>query len=162
MVKCMDKQDLPVLATTESKEEFGRRSYDENGNGNGWSRYQIMVLQQLTDHTKLLQALMSEINTIKQQIAISDIVSKNWRDQADKSIGELKDDVEFILEDEAGLNQRLKHIEETVKVEEKSSLKIKAFWGILGGAVVVVVDVVVRVLSLINSKLQVIMSNSGQ
>lgn len=162
MMEFMDKQDLPILATTDSKEEFGRRSYDENGNGNGWSRYQIMVLQQLTDHTKLLQALMSEINTIKQQIAINDIISKNWRDQADKSIQELKEDVDFILEDETGINQRLKQIEENTKVEEKSSLKIKAFWGILGGAIVVVVDVVVRVLSLINSKLQVIMSNSGQ
>lgn len=156
----MDK-DLPILApATENKEEYGRRAYDEHGNG--WSRYQIMVLQQLTDHTKLLQALMSEINSIKQQIAISDIISKNWRDQADKSIDELKDDVEFILEDEAGLNQRLKNIEETVKIEEKSSLKIKAFWGLLGGAVVVVVDIAIRIFSLINSKLQIIMSNGGQ
>jgi hypothetical protein len=77
-----------------------------------------MVLQQLTDHTKLLQALMSEINTIKQQIAITDIVSKNWRDQADRSIQELKDDVEFILEDEGGINQRLK----SIVTDPKSSL----------------------------------------
>jgi|688.fasta_scaffold194842_3 hypothetical protein len=158
----MDKKDLPVMAPTENKEEdhFGRRNYDENGNG--WSRYQIMVLQQLTDHTKLLQALMSEINTIKQQIAITDIVSKNWRDQADRSIQELKDDVEFILEDEGGINQRLKSIEDNTKIEEKSSLKIKAFWGLLGGAVVVIIDVTIRVVSLIGSKLQVIMQNPPQ
>jgi hypothetical protein len=162
MVKFMDKQDLPLLATTEHKDDMGRRSYDENGNGNGWSRYQIMVLQQLTDHTKLLQALMSEINTIKQQIAITDIVSKNWRDQADRSIQELKDDVEFILEDEGGINQRLKSIEDNTKIEEKSSLKIKAFWGLLGGAVVVIIDVTIRVVSLIGSKLQVIMQNPPQ
>ena len=158
----MDKKDLPVMAPTENKEEdhFGRRNYDENGNG--WSRYQIMVFQQLTDHTKLLQALMSEINTIKQQIAITDIVSKNWRDQADRSIQELKDDVEFILEDEGGINQRLKSIEDNTKIEEKSSLKIKAFWGLLGGAVVVIIDVTIRVVSLIGSKLQVIMQNPPQ
>jgi hypothetical protein len=158
----MDKKDLPVMAPSDNKEEdhFGRRNYDENGNG--WSRYQIMVLQQLTDHTKLLQALMSEINTIKQQIAITDIVSKNWRDQADRSIQELKDDVEFILEDEGGINQRLKSIEDNTKIEEKSSLKIKAFWGLLGGAVVVIVDVTIRVVSLIGSKLQVIMQNPPQ
>lgn len=156
----MDKQDLPILSTTEHKEDFGRRLYDENGNGNGWSRYQIMVLQQLTDHTKLLQALMSEINTIKQQIAISDIVSKNWRDQADKTIGELKDDVEFILEDEAGLNQRLKHIEESVKIEEKSSLKVKAFWGVLGGIVVVFVDFAIKIINVINTKLQIVLDST--
>jgi trans-aconitate methyltransferase len=121
-----------------------------------------MVLQQLTDHTKLLQALMSEINTIKQQIAITDIVSKNWRDQADRSIQELKDDVEFILEDEGGINQRLKSIEDNTKIEEKSSLKIKAFWGLLGGAVVVIVDLAIRVVSLISSKLQIIMQNPPQ
>jgi len=159
----MDKEDLPVLAPqTDHKEDFGRRIYDEHGNGNGWSRYQIMVLQQLTDHTKLLQALMSEINTIKQQIAINDIISKNWRDQADKSIEELKSDVEFILEDEQGLNTRLKHIEENTKVEQKSSLKIKAFWGIIGGTAVVIVDFAIRIIETIGSKLQIIMSNSGQ
>jgi len=157
MVEFMDKQDLPILATTEHKEDFGRRSYDENGNGNGWSRYQIMVLQQLTDHTKLLQALMSEINTIKQQIAITDIVSKNWRDQADKLIAELKDDVEYILEDEGGINQRLKHIEENTKVEEKSNLKAKAFWGILGGIAVVVIDFAIKIINVINTKLQIVL-----
>lgn len=158
----MDKKNLPVLApvSDQNDDKFGRRAYDENGNG--WSRYQIMVLQQLTDHTKLLQALMSEINSIKQQIAITEIVSKTWRDQADKSIDELKNDVSFILEDEKGLNQRLKYIEETTKVEEKSSLKIKAFWGLLGGAVVVVFDIAIRIFNLIGNKLQIIMSNSGQ
>lgn len=158
----MDKKDLPVMAPSDNKEEdhFGRRNYDENGNG--WSRYQIMVLQQLTDHTKLLQALMSEINTIKQQIAITDIVSKNWRDQADRSIQELKEDVEFILEDETGINQRLKHIENNTKIEEKSSLKIKAFWGLLGGAIVVIVDIVLRIFNLLQSKLQIIMQNPPQ
>jgi hypothetical protein len=158
----MDKQDLPLLTTTEHKDEMGRRLYDENGNGNGWSRYQIMVLQQLTDHTKLLQALMSEINTIKQQIAISDIISKNWRDQADKSIQELKEDVDFIMEDEGGINQRLRHIEENAKIEEKSTLKVKAFWGLLGGAIVIVMDIAIRIFNLIGNKLQIIMSNSGQ
>lgn len=159
MVEFMDKQDLPILAT-DSKEDFGRRSYDENGNGNGWSRYQIMVLQQLTDHTKLLQALMSEINTIKQQIAITDIVSKNWRDQADRSIQELKEDVEFILEDEGGINQRLKHIEDNTKIEEKSSLKMKAFWGVLGGIAVVAIDFVIKIINVINSKLQIVLDSS--
>ena len=161
-MKFMDKQNLPLLTTTEHKDEMGRRLYDENGNGNGWSRYQIMVLQQLTDHTKLLQALMSEINTIKQQIAISDIISKNWRDQADKSIQELKEDVDFIMEDEGGINQRLRHIEENAKIEEKSTLKVKAFWGLLGGAIVIVMDIAIRIFNLIGNKLQIIMSNSGQ
>jgi len=144
----MDNENLPIMATPDSKEDhFGRRNYDENGNGNGWSRYQIMVLQQLTDHTKLLQALMSEINTIKQQIAITDIVSKNWRDQADKSIQELKEDVDFILEDETGINNRLKQIEENTKIEEKSSLKMKAFWGVVGGIAVVVIDFAIRIIN---------------
>jgi len=159
----MEKEDFSLPTDSkDSHDPYGRRPYDHQENGNGWSRYQIMVLQQLTDHTKLLQALMSEINTIKQQIAITDIVSKNWRDQADRSIQELKQDVEFILEDETGINQRLKHIEDNTKIEEKSSLKIKAFWGLLGGAIVVIIDVTIRVVSLISSKLQIIMQNPPQ
>lgn len=156
----MDKDDFSLPADNKDNHDpYGRRPYDHQENGNGWSRYQIMVLQQLTDHTKLLQALMSEINSIKQQIAISDIISKNWRDQADKSIEGLKEDVEFILEDERGLNSRLRLIEENTKVEEKTSLKVKAMWGMLGGIVVVVVDLSIKLANLIHSKLDVVFGN---
>lgn len=150
----MDNENLPILAT-DKEGQYSRHQND--GNGNGWSRYQIMVLQQLTDHTKLLQALMSEINTIKQQIAIGDIISKNWRDQADKTIGELKEDVEFILEDEGGINQRVKNLEESVKIDEQSTLRAKAFWGLLGGVIVVVIDLSIKIINAVNTKLQIVL-----
>jgi len=136
---------------TSDHDDLGRRQYDHT-DGNGWSKYQIMVLQQLADHTKLLQALMSEVNSVKQQIAISDIVSKHWRDQADKSIDQLKEDVEFILDDDKGLNSRLRNLEEHSKIEEKSTMKVKALWGIIGGGLVVAADLLIKVYNLVSSK----------
>jgi hypothetical protein len=149
----MENKNLTTLETKEHDEDFGRRPYDES-NGNGWSRYQIMVLQQLTDHTKLLQALMSEVNNVKQQIAISDIVSKHWRDQADKSIDELKEDIEFIFDDEKGLNSRVRTLEENSKIEEKSTMKVKAFWGIIGGGFVIAADLLIKVYNLLSDKIK--------
>ena len=149
----MENKNLTTLATKGHDEDFGSRPYDES-NGNGWSRYQIMVLQQLTDHTKLLQALMSEVNNVKQQIAISDIVSKHWRDQADKSIDELKDEVQFILVDEKGINARLKNLEDHTKIEEKSTMKVKALWGIIGGGFVIAVDLLIKVYNLLSDKIK--------
>ena len=49
--------------------------------GNGWSKYQIMVLQQLDDHNSVLQNLNKELVEIKQSMAVSETELKMWRAQ---------------------------------------------------------------------------------
>ena len=113
-------------------------------NINGWSRYQMMVLAQLEAHTRLLENLMNDISEIKQKIAISENNNTNWRENSDAKIKNLQEDVRFILEDDNGINHRLYEIENSKKAEEKITLKFKAYWGFIGGAAVIIFDILIK------------------
>lgn len=129
--------------------------YKKSHDLNGWSKYEMAVLQRLEDHTRLLQNLTNETNSIKQQMAISDIVAKNWRESVDKTMKDLKDEIEFILDEneQKSLTHRVMVIEEDKKVENKASLKLKAFWGIVGGGVIILIDIFIKTFDFIAKRI---------
>ena len=53
--------------------------------GNGWSKYQMLVLQQLNDHNLVLQNLNKETAELKQTIAVSEAEAKIWNTQINSS-----------------------------------------------------------------------------
>lgn len=103
-----------------------------NYEGNGWSKYQIMVLQQLDDHNAVLQNLNKELIELKQNMAVSETELKMWRAQTMLSIEKLTEEVDEILYDESGLSYKIRALEKNNEVEEKVSLKTKAMWAMLG------------------------------
>jgi len=103
-----------------------------NYEGNGWSKYQIMVLQQLDDHNSVLQNLNKELIEIKQNIAVSETELKMWRAQTMLSLEKLTSEVDDILYDESGLSRKIQALEKTNEVEEKVSTKTKAVWAMIG------------------------------
>lgn len=103
-----------------------------NYEGNGWSKYQILVLQQLDDHNTILQNLNKELIEIKQNIAVSETELKMWRAQTMLSIDKLTSDVDDILYDESGLSRKIQALEKTNEVEERVSIKTKAVWAFIG------------------------------
>ena len=69
--------------------------------GNGWSKYQIMVLQQLEDHSELLHNLNKELIEIKQTIAVSEAELKMWRKSIMSDVETLEEQMDCVLyEDE--------------------------------------------------------------
>jgi len=112
--------------------------------GNGWSKYQIMVLQQLEDHNRVLQNLNKEIVDIKQTIAVTAAETKHTKETTLEALESLQDKMTFILHDDAGINQRVGKIERTLDVEEKTSLKLKATWAIYGAIIVFIVDLLFK------------------
>jgi len=100
--------------------------------GNGWSKYQIMVLQQLDDHNKVLQNLNKDLVEIKQSMAVSETELKMWRAQIMLSVEKLTEEVDEILYDESGLSQKIRALEKTNEIDERVSLKTKAMWAIYG------------------------------
>ena len=100
--------------------------------GNGWSKYQIMVLQQLDDHNKVLQNLNKELVDIKQNLAVSETELKMWRAQTMLSIEKLTEEVDEILYDESGLSYKIRALEKNNEVEEQVSTKAKAIWAMIG------------------------------
>lgn len=116
--------------------------------GNGWSKYQLMVLQQLDDHNTVLQNLNKEIASIKQIIAVQETEIKMWKTQVTAEMAELQKDVDHALYDEKGINQRLFTIERNLDVEEKSNTKTKAVWALYGSVAVFVIDLLMQALAI--------------
>ena len=124
-------------------------SLERNGyEGNGWSKYQLMVLQQLDDHNKILQNLNEELGNIKQSIAVSETELKMWRAQTMSSLEQTTDDVDRILYDEAGLSNKVRALEKDNEVEEKLDLKSKAMWAVVGGASMFVINIIIKFIEL--------------
>ena len=120
-------------------------SVERNGyEGNGWSKYQIMVLQQLDDHNKILQNLNEEIVNLKQNVAVSETELKMWRAQTMSSIERLTEEVDEILYDEAGLSNKVRALEKDNEIEEKLDLKSRAMWAVVGGASMFIINLIIK------------------
>jgi len=120
--------------------------YDQynQSEGNGWSKYQLMVLQQLDDHNKVLQNLNKEITDLKQLIAVSETERKMWRAQTMISLEELSKKVTHILYDEKGIGSRVSTIEREMDVEAQATTRMKATWALYGAVLVFVVNVAIK------------------
>lgn len=100
--------------------------------GNGWSKYQLMVLNQLEDHTKLLTKLSEDLIQIQKRMEVD--AANNIHEK--KHIDILKSNIYNILHDDNGINTRLKKIEQEKLVNIKANIKLKAIWS-AGGALIV-------------------------
>lgn len=122
--------------------------FDQNNvnhyEGNGWSKYQIMVLQQLDDHNKLLQNMNKDINEIKQLNAVSETELKMWRAQIMATTQELETNVDYILYDEKGLNHKINTIERELDIEEQANTKWKASLALYGSVVMFIANIIVQ------------------
>lgn len=114
---------------------------------NGWSKYQLMVLQQLEDHTRVLQNLNKEIVAINQSLAVQQAETAMWKAQITASLKELRDEVDEILYGERGIGQRIVSVERELDVEEQSNTKLKAMWALYGSVLAVIANVVAQFFS---------------
>ena len=112
--------------------------------GNGWSKYQLLVLQQLDDHSKLLQNLNKDLADIKQTIAVSDTELKMWRAQIMATTRDLEESMDHLLYDEKGLGQKLIAIEREIDVEEQAHTKLKASMALYGSIAVFLINALVQ------------------
>lgn len=117
--------------------------------GNGWSKYQLMVLQQLDDHNKVLQNLNKEVIEIKQTIAVSEAEQKMWKSQVIDLSDEMTEKMDHILYDDNGLAKKIASVERILEVEEQSTLKMKAKWALLGAVAVFLVETASRIFPVI-------------
>jgi len=131
-------------------------SFDQNNinhyEGNGWSKYQIMVLQQLDDHNKVLQNMNKDINEMRQSIAVSETELKMWRAQMMSLTQELEENVDHILYDERGLTQKVVTIEREMDIEEQANTKWKASMALYGSIAMFIINAIVQVAVLFMKK----------
>ena len=128
--------------------EYEQKNFNKY-EGNGWSKYQLMVLQQLNDHNTLLQNLNKEIIDIKQNMAVSEAELKMWKKQIIDLSEDTTEKLDDILYDDNGISCRLSNIEKAKEIQEQASLKIKAAWAVYGAVIVFIVDALIRLFPVI-------------
>jgi hypothetical protein len=115
--------------------------------GNGWSKYQLLVLQQLEDHHKLLENLNKDINELRQANAVSDTELKMWRSQTMITIQKLEEEVDEMLYDEKGLNSKVLTIERELNIEEQANTKWRATLALYGSIAVFLLNIIVQIIT---------------
>jgi hypothetical protein len=120
--------------------------------GNGWTKYQNLVLDQLKEQKELLKGLMADIAEIKRQNAVHEALAINWRNGTDKAIEKIQETIEYIMEDEKGINSRVRSLEENLKSSEKVSSFARGLWATAGAVVVVLSNVIIEGIKFLISK----------
>jgi hypothetical protein len=113
--------------------------------GNGWSKYQLMVLQQLDDHNKVLQNLNKEVVDMKQNMAVTEAEQKMWKSQIMQLSEDITEKMDHILYDDKGVAKRVSVVEKFLEVEERSTLKVKAVWALIGAIIVFIAEIAARI-----------------
>lgn len=110
------------MANNETSEQ--QCDYDSS-----WSKYQLMVLQQLGDHTEVLQNLNKNVTDHKQSAAVHLAEFAMWKSQINQSIESVQESINSILYDERGIAQRISAIERQLNTETQIDLRSKEEWG---------------------------------
>jgi hypothetical protein len=110
-----------------------------------WSKYQLMVLQQLGDHTEVLQSLNKNVTDHKQSAAVHLAEFAMWKSQINQSIENIQDSINSMLYDEKGLSRRVSIIEQQLNTETQIDNKSKDDWK-LRNTIIVTTTVVINLL----------------
>jgi len=133
----MDNQNFDNVFENES---------NNNYKGNGWNKYQLLVMNQLKSHLTAIEKNAENHLKVKEDLQEMRIEDKLWKKTADENFDKIKHALD--AENEKSITHRLKKIEESAKVEDMSKMKIKAFWGLIGGFIIIAIDVIVKAITL--------------
>lgn len=110
-----------------------------------WSKYQMMVLQQLADHTQVLQNLNSNVSEHKQAMAVHLAELAMWKAHINESIANLQKSIDEMLYDERGVAKRVAALEQHQSTENQIDLRSKNNWQTMS-AFIVTASVIVNLL----------------
>jgi len=110
----------------------------------GWSKYQLLVLQQLEDHNIVLQNFNKEIISINKTIAVHEAELKMWKSRMVSDVEKLETSIEEILCDEQCVDQRLSLIEKNVHAEEQVEIQSKYRLTLYISILTVVLNVIIQ------------------
>lgn len=120
--------------------------------GNGWSKYQMLVLAQLQEHKELFKEIVADIAQIKKKDAVDDANFIHWKSNIDKQCREVEEKITSIqvsIGKEHGINDRLDDIEVEHKSNEKADIKIKGFWAAMGGIIIILINIIIKVVEIL-------------
>lgn len=110
-----------------------------------WSKYQMMVLQQLGDHTQVLQNLNIDVTDHKQSAAVHLAEFAMWKSQVNESLSNLQRSIEEGLSDNKEALRRIAALEHQHNTETQIDLRSKSNWQTTS-ALIVTLSVIVNLL----------------
>ncbi len=116
--------------------------------GNGWSKYQMLVLQQLKDHNAVLQNLNKEIVEVKQLNAVADAESKMWKIKVMSDLESLRSDVDKELYEEHGMYKRLSKVERDLDLDDHLATKSKATLALYGSIAMFILNALIQIVAI--------------
>ena len=116
---------------------------------NGWSQYQIMVLEKLNEHGEILKNLNFQINKINGDLRVSESVADAWRIDFVNRVIKIENNMDVILNAENGINSRLKKIEQEDLFDQRLDSKSKAVWAIVGGGIVFIGNIAIQIAAML-------------
>lgn len=116
--------------------------------GNGWSKYQMLVLQQLKDHNAVLQNLNKEITDMKQLNAVSDAEFKMWKTKITDDVSVLLEKFEEEVQGEEGISKRVARIEREFDFNEHHEAKSKATLALYGSIAMFVLNAIIQAVAI--------------
>ena len=93
-----------------------------------WSKYQMMVLQQLADHTLVLQNLNNNANEHKQAGAVHIAEFTMWKTHVNESIATLQNSIDNMLQDNKDIGKRMTTLEHHHSTESQIDLRSQSNW----------------------------------
>lgn len=115
--------------------------------GNGWSKYQMLVLQQLNDHNLVLQNLNKETAELKQTIAVSEAEAKIWNTQINSSLKSIQEDLDVELYEDSGFNKRISTIEREIDMSDHHKTKSKATLALYGSVIMFALNIIIQIVA---------------
>jgi hypothetical protein len=107
-------------------------SYD----GNGWSKYQILVLNQLGDHSRAIKQLWASDTKNKIRDSLSE---KENNDFKERQI-EIKKTLDNLNSSIKTLNERIDSLEKKQTIKEGIDSGMKAYWGFIGAGLAFIIN----------------------
>lgn len=120
-------------------------SLDQPEFDSSWPRYQLMVLQQLGDHTQVLQNLNTDMTEHKQAAAVHLAEFAMWKANVNETLADSQKIIDDILYDDKGLAKRISILEQQLNTESQLDLKSKHNWQFTS-ALIATISVVINVL----------------
>lgn len=115
-------------------------------NGNGWSQYQRLVMSQLDNLTELIRLNSEKIEKLERNMAVFEERYNNFKEEIRRKQHSCDNQMDYIFNDEKGLNAKVRALETKMATEEKSDLKVKAVWGFIGGIIIIIINIIFEVI----------------
>lgn len=111
---------------------------------NAWSKYQMLVMQQLEDYGKVLQNMNLELSRIRESFAVLEAQTDSWKEHNQEIIEDVKTKILELDQKLESHRTNLKFIEKELELDKRIAQheKTRARWMLIVSLLIALLNVV--------------------